>query len=351
MTADSFPTNASKMNLKTAILLPFISTLFFSGCTTEEERADAYGNFEATVTTISAETQGKLLSFNLEEGQSLEAGDYIGLIDTTPLHLQRLQLRAQLGTFAQQLQTAAPDIKVLEDQRANLLRERDRTKRLVQAKAATPRQLDEYNGQIAVVDQQIQAARARVNVANRGILAGRDPLLAQLNIIDDQIRRAYLYNPVAGTVLTKMAEPNEVVAPGSPLYRIADLDTLTLRAYAGSTPLQKARVGQVVEVLIDEGKEAYATLQGTITWISDQAEFTPKTIQTKEERVNLVYAIKVAVPNPEGRLKLGMPAEVLFAPRAEEPTELTMAPGGINQRLAAQQRTEETGGPHPQSHR
>jgi HlyD family secretion protein len=163
-----------------------------------------------------------------------------------------------------------------------------------------------------VVDQQIKAARSRVGTANQNVLSGRDPLVAQLDVLADQIAKAYVYNPISGTVLTKLAEPSEIVGMGSPLYRVAGLDTLTLRAYAGSVPLQRARVGQTVEVLIDAGAENYARLTGTVTWIADQAEFTPKTIQTKEERVNLVYALKVAVPNPERRLKLGMPAEVNF---------------------------------------
>ena len=298
--------------MRQSFLLLLAATWLFTGCAEETVRSDAYGNFEATVTTVSAEAQGRLLSLRVEEGQRLEAGTPIGLIDTTNLHLQRLQLRAQLGTFSQRLQTARPDIAVLENQRANLIRERDRTRRLVEAKAATPRQLDEFNGQIEVVDEQIRAARDKVNVANRNVLSGKDPIVAQLDIISDQISRAYIDNPVTGTVLTKLAEATEIVGVGSPLYRVASLDTLVLRAYAGSVPLQRASVGQQVEVLIDRGADALEARSGTITWIAEQAEFTPKTIQTREERVNLVYAIKVAVPNPDGRLKLGMPAEVNF---------------------------------------
>lgn len=292
--------------------LLFLLTVLFSSCTEEAETADAYGNFEATVTTVSSQANGRLQYLRAEEGETLEAGALVSLVDTTSLHLQRLQLVAQVKSFGKKLQSAAPDIAVIEDQKRNLIRERDRTKRLVEAKAATSRQLDELNGQIEVLDQQVTAARSRVGTVNRNVLSNRDPLVAQIDVISDQIAKAYVYNPLEGTVLTKLAEPSEIVGMGSPLYRLARLDTLTLRAYAGSVPLQRAQIGQSVEVRIDAGAEAYESLTGVITWISDQAEFTPKTIQTKEERTNLVYAIKVAVANPGRKLKLGMPAEVNF---------------------------------------
>ncbi|MBC6995093.1 HlyD family efflux transporter periplasmic adaptor subunit [Neolewinella lacunae] len=290
----------------------FFLSLAVSGCAEEAIRSDAYGNFEATTTTIGAEASGRLLQFNLAEGQELRPGQIVGLVDTTQLHLQRQQLEAQLGTFGSQVRSPDADIAVYEDQKSNLIRERDRTKRLVDAKAATPKQLDELNGQIEVINQQIVAARSRTNEANRGLLAGRAPVRAQLDLVAEQIAKAYVRNPVRGTVLTKLAEADEIVGIGSPLYRIADMDTLTLRAYAGSVQLQRARLGQRVTVLIDAGETGYDTLPGTISWISERAEFTPKTIQTKEERTNLVYALKVAVANPDGRLKLGMPAEVNF---------------------------------------
>ena len=294
------------------IILYLCPLLLTIGCVPDEVRSDAYGNFEATVTTVSAETGGRLLYLRVEEGQRIAAGADVALVDTTELDLQRRQLRAQIGSVSKQTRTADPSVRVLEDQRRNLVRERDRTRRLVEAKAATTRQLDDLNGQIEVIDQQIRATRRETAVANRGILANRDPLVAQIDLLDDKVARATVINPVTGTVLTKMAEPAEFVGPGTPLYRIGSLDTLVLRAYAGATQLQRAAVGSRVDVMIDDGAAGFDTLSGTITWIADQAEFTPKTIQTKEERVSLVYAIKVAVPNPDGRLKLGMPAEVNF---------------------------------------
>lgn len=293
---------------------PSLLLLLFalSACTENESLSDAYGNFEATSTTVSAQASGQLLFIDVAEGEVIPAGKLIGLVDTTQMHLQRLQLEAQLRTFGKQVRTAAPDIAVYEDQKRNLIRERDRTKRLVEAKAATSRQLDELNGQIEVINRQIAAVQSKTNEVNRGLLSGKDPIRAQIEVIDNQIAKAYIYNPIRGTVMTKLAENSEIVGMGSPLYRIADMDTLILRAYSGSVQLQRASLGQQVDVLIDAGADAYDQLSGTITWISDRAEFTPKTIQTKEERTNLVYAIKVAVPNPKGRLKLGMPAEVNF---------------------------------------
>jgi HlyD family secretion protein len=296
--------------MKYFLLLTFPLLLF--ACEEEATRSDAYGNFEATVTMVSAQANGRLLYLNIEEGQAVTAGSLVGLVDTTSLHLQRLKLHAEINSFEKKLQTAEPDIRIFEDQKRNLIRERDRTERLVAAKAATSKQFDDLNGQLEVLDQQIAAARSRVGTTNKNVLSSRDPLVAQLDVLADQIAKAYVLNPVSGTVLTKLAEPSEIVRMSSPLYRVARLDTLVLRAYAGSIPLQRAKVGQTVEVLIDAGAENYERLAGTISWIADQAEFTPKTIQTKEERVNLVYAIKIAVPNPERKLKLGMPAEVVF---------------------------------------
>jgi HlyD family secretion protein len=251
-----------------------------------------------------------------EEGRQLPAGKLVAQIDTTQLHLQRKQIEATIGTLPKKLRNAIDDIKVLEYQKANLIRERDRVSRLVAQKAATPKQLDDMNGEMEVIDQQIVAIRSQAQTANRGILAEKEPLLAQVDVIREQIRRCYVYNPVAGTVLTRLMEPSEMVSPGTPLYRIGQLDTMTLRAYASSTLLQNVRIGQPVEVLIDDGKEGLASLSGRLSWISDQAEFTPKVIQTKQERTNLVYALKVEVPNPDGRLKIGMPAEVNFTPRS-----------------------------------
>lgn len=289
-------------------------------CQTEAPLADAYGNFEATTIVVSAEANGQLLRFDVTEGQSLPAGQWVGLIDTTQLHLQRRQVQASIGVLPQKLRSDLADIRVLQDQQANLVRERDRVARLVAKKAATTQQLDELNGQIAVVEQQMEALRANTATANRSILAEKEPLLAQVDLIEEQIRQSYIYNPASGTVLTKLAEPAELVMRGTPLYRLGLLDTMDLRVYASENQLQEVRLGQTVQVLVDDGPTGYRELSGTVSRIADQAEFTPKTIQTKEDRVNLVYAVKVRVPNPDGKLKIGMPAEVNFNPEATPQT-------------------------------
>ncbi|PSR08434.1 MAG: HlyD family secretion protein [Bacteroidetes bacterium] len=296
--------------MKYIICLLFTGLL--AGCNQTAPRSDAYGNFEATTTTVSAQANGQLVFLRVAEGQPVAANTLVALVDTTLLHLQRRQILAAINTLPQKLRTALADIRVLEDQKRNLQRERDRVSRLVDSKAATPKQLDDLNGELVVLDQRMAAIREQTATANRGIMAEQEPLLAQVALLDEQIRQAYVFNPVAGTVLTKLAEPAEVVGMGAPLYRIAQLDTLTLRAYVGSVPLQDLRLGQTVTVVTDAGTDGSKNYEGRITWISDQAEFTPKSIQTKADRVNLVYAVKIAVPNPTGQLKIGMPAEVNF---------------------------------------
>lgn len=286
--------------------------ILFTSCKEEVALSDAYGNFEATSTTVSAEANGRLLFLKAEEGQTLKAGSLVALVDTTQLDLQRKQIQATINTLPQKLRTDLADIEVLKNQKANLIRERDRVKRLVEKKAATAKQLDDMNGEIEVVEKRISAIQSQTQTANRGILAEKGPMLAQIDLVNEQIRKSYIYNPIDGTVLTKLAEPSEMVGMGSPLYRIADLDTMTLRFYASAVQLQQVKLGENIEVLVDKGMAGYSTLAGTVSWISEQAEFTPKTIQTKEDRVNLVYAVKAKVANPDGFLKIGMPAEVNF---------------------------------------
>jgi len=298
------------MKNKNFIFFVLVLSMLFS-CKKTATNAGAYGNFEATETVVGSEANGRLLYLKVDEGQQLKASKLVALIDTTQLHLQKLQLLATINTLPKKLRVAEPDIAVLEDQKRNLLRERDRVKKLLADKAATPKQLDDLNGEIEVIDQRIQAAKSQTQVANRGILAEREPLQAQIATINDKLRRSYIYNPISGTVMTKLSEPSEVVGFGTPLYRIANLDTLELRAYASMVQLQNIKTGQSVKVLIDDGVEAYHELPGKVSWISSESEFTPKTIQTKEERVNLVYAFKVRVKN-DGRLKIGMPGEVIF---------------------------------------
>lgn len=300
------------MNIFHKFFIINILVLLFS-CKKEATRSDAFGNFEAVETIVSAEANGKLLFLKANEGEPLKAGELVALVDTTLLHLQKQQLLASLGTIGKKQQDPNPQIAVLEEQKRNLIRERDRVKRLLADKAATPKQLDDMNGQIEVVDAQIKAARRTAGTANTGILGEKDPVLAQIKVLGEQIRRCYIYNPLDGVVLTKIAEASEVVGFGSPLYKIAALDTLELRAYISGDQLPSLKIGQTVSVLIDQSGGGVRTLPGMVSWISSKSEFTPKTIQTKEERVNLVYAFKVKVANGDGALKIGMPGEVRFS--------------------------------------
>ncbi|MEM6800555.1 MAG: HlyD family efflux transporter periplasmic adaptor subunit [Bacteroidota bacterium] len=292
---------------------PYILLIFFLfACEAEEKRSDAYGNFEADVITVSAETAGKLLTLSVEEGDRLEAGSTVALIDTTTLYLQKLQLLANIRSLSNKTLKVEPEIKVLMDRRSNLEREKNRVEELLKNKAATPKQLDDLKGELKVIDQQIVASRQNARNTNVGILAGAEPIKAQIALIEEQILRSQIKNPIKGRVLNKLAEASEVVNMGSPLYRIARLDPLILHAYASSTELQEVSLGQEVEVLVDEGTKGFRPLKGSLSWIAAEAEFSPKTIQTKEERVSLVYALKVRVPNPDGKLRIGMPAEVNF---------------------------------------
>jgi len=303
-----------KYKYLTLIVLLLITT----SCSSNGDLSDAYGNFEATVTTISSEANGRILFFDIEEGQKLSVGSLIGLVDTTQLHLQRKQLQASIGTLPKKLRNTIADISVLQNKKNNLSRDRDRIKRLVEKKAATQKQLDDLNGAVDVLEKQIQALRSQTNTSNRAILAEKEPLLAKVDVVNEQIRKSYIKNPVEGTVLTKLAEAYEMVHVSSPLYRIANLEILTLRFYVDAVQLQELKRGQQVQVLIDKGEDDLKELEGTISWISEQAEFTPKTIQTKEDRVNLVYAIKAQVANVNGIIKIGMPAEVNFTKKEVE---------------------------------
>jgi len=297
------------LHTSTTHLAPLALTLIaFAGCAGNGPSSDAYGNFEATEVLISSEATGRLLSFRVEEGQGLAAGEVVGLVDTVQLALKRDQLGASRQAVRSKITGVVAQIDVLEEQKRVALVEKNRIEKLLQDQAATRKQLDDVNGQISVLDRQIQSIRTQ----SAPILGEIDALDAQIAQLDDQIAKSRIVNPVDGTVLVTYAEPYELTAQGRPLYKIADLDTMYLRAYVSGAQLPHVRLGQPVDVLIDEDADTDRTLSGAITWIASQAEFTPKVIQTKEERVNLVYAFKVRVSNPEGRLKIGMPGEVRF---------------------------------------
>ena len=270
----------------------------------DSEKADGYGNFEATEIMISSEANGKLEFLTIDEGRVLEKGEVVGLVDTLQLHLSKLQLLASKETVGSKSGGVSSQVSVLNQQMQIAKIEQERIQNMFTDKAATQRQLDQANSQVEVLKKQIQ----NVETQNTTIGSEEKSIDAKVASIADQIAKSKITNPIKGTVLTKFAEPGEIVAFGKPIYKIADLEEMTLRVYVSETQLPNIKIGQEVTVKIDSGNEM-KDYMGSISWISAAAEFTPKIIQTKEERVNLVYAVKVTVKN-DGSLKIGMPAEM-----------------------------------------
>jgi HlyD family secretion protein len=305
------------------ISLSVITTTVLLSCSNKNGKYDASGTFEADEVIVSTIASGKILSLNVEEGSVLAKDSIVGRIDPSNLDLQKQEVEATIESLGQQTSTAEPQVKLLQDQLTvqqsqltSLLHEKTRIENLLKQDAATGKQLDDINAQIDVVtkqmsvtQQQINVQRSNIGTQNRGILSRGKPLEKKAAQIEDLLNKTNVKNPIEGTVITKYAEAGEMTSSGKALYKIADLSTMTLRAYLTGTQLSQVKLGQQVKVLIDDGADKYKELTGTITWVSDKAEFTPKTIQTKEERANLVYAMKVKVKN-DGYLKIGMYGEV-----------------------------------------
>ena len=311
------------MRMKSFVIVT-AAILTLAGCKGKGDIPEASGTFEADEVVVSAEVSGKLIRFAVEEGQVLSKDSVIGQIDPLPLALQKEQVEASMDALQQKTLDAGPQLKLLRDQLAvqeaqlgSLNREKQRVDNLLKADAATGKQLDDIRTQIDVLEkqmvvtrQQIQVQLTQVNTQNRSILSEKQPLAKRAAQLQDQLNRSAIMNPVTGTVITRYAQQGEVTGAGKALYKIADLSSLTLKAYITAPQLSKLKLGQSLTVRIDEGDKKYKTYTGTLSWIADHAEFTPKTIQTKEERANLVYAIKVKVKN-DGFLKIGMYGEVI----------------------------------------
>ena len=291
-----------------SLLSALAIVVLLAGCGSDDRVSDAYGNFEATEVLISSEAAGRIMVFDVEEGSELGAGQTIGHVDTVQLALQRDQLIANRAALQSRIDGVLTQIHVLDEQRRVATVELDRIRRLMEARAATQKQLDDIEGQISVIDRQILSTRSQNATIRREI----DAVDAQIRQIEDRIRRSIIVNPVPGTVLVKVAEAYEQIGVGSPLYKIADLSSMYLRAYVSGDQLPALSLGQNVTVLVDKNRSENQSLEGQVSWIASDAEFTPKTIQTKEERVDLVYAFKVRVLNPDGLIKIGMPGEVRF---------------------------------------
>ena len=291
----------------------------------KSKKFDASGTFETDEVVVSSELTGKILALNIEEGDTVSRDKIVGLVDAENINLQKEQVQASIEALSQKTADVSPQVKLLEDQLAvqrsrmqNLQHEKKRIENLLKQDAATGKQLDDINAQIdmldkemVVIQQNINVQRNNISTQNRSILSEANPLQKRVDQLADQLKRANVINPINGTIITKYANAGEMTSTGKALYKVADLSELNLRAYISGGQLSEVKLGQPVKVLVDDGADKYKEYSGTITWISDKAEFTPKTIQTKEERANLVYATKIKVKN-DGYLKIGMYGEVQF---------------------------------------
>jgi HlyD family secretion protein len=326
----------------TAISL--ISLFTLSACQDQALQFDASGSFEGKEIIVSSLVNGTIQSFRYKEGDQVPAGAVVAVVDSSDYHLQKEQIIAAMEAVGAKTASAQPQVnilkaqikaqnqqlKVYQQQISNLEGEQQRFEKLVAADAATEKSLDDINAQlkvareqlkgaqeqITVLQQQVASQKEIVSIQNSGILSEKMPLQKKLDQVNDQIQKTKVLNPIQGKILVKYAEAGELAVLGKPLYKIANLDTLDFRAYISGEQLPTIKTGQSVEVMVDNGNGDYKSYPGTISWIADEAEFTPKTVMTKDERSNLVYAIKVTVPN-DGYLKLGMYGE-LALPKTEE---------------------------------
>lgn len=295
--------------MKKIVFILTALTLFIAACKKSGNDFDATGKFEATDVIIATGASGLLLQFNVEEGMHIEQNSIVGIVDTVQLYLKKLQLKAQADAILSKQPDISKQLAAIQEQIRSTNAEKSRIQNLLQAGAATQKQLDDINTQLDVLQKQLIAQQSNLEITTKGIRSEIDPILYQVDQINDQLSKSYILNPISGTVITKYVEEGEYVTPAKPLYKIANLSNMILRAYVTGDQLAKIQLNQKVTVSIDDGNGAFKNYDGTITWISDKAEFTPKTIQTKEERANLVYAIKISVPN-DGNIKIGMYGEI-----------------------------------------
>ncbi len=295
----------------TRIGLLLLGAVALAACRNQD--ADAYGNFEATEVTVAAEVGGRLLSFGLEEGDRVAKDTIVGVVDTIPLLLERQGLVARRAAAAARVREAGANIAALEVQHSIADRDLARTERLLKQSAATAQQGDRAERDARVAQEQLAGARAARASAIQEVAA----IDAQVASIDDRLARSRITSPRAGTVLARYVEAGEFVQAGQPLFKLASLDSLTFRAYVSNTQLTRLRLGQEVRVGVDRA-DSIATLPGRVTWIASVAEFTPTPIQTRDERADQVYAVKIAVANAEGRLRIGMPGELTIAPESTD---------------------------------
>lgn len=292
------------------ITLTLFALLLLS-CSNGDGKFDATGTFESEEIIVSSEAMGKLILFSVEEGLDLHQNQIVGVVDTTQLSLKKKQLQSTIKAVLSKQPDIAAQLASLQQQVETAKTEQKRIEKLVKSNAATTKQLDDINSQLEVLQKQYDATKSSLTITKQGIQSETFPLVAQVEQIQDQIDRSIIKNPVEGTVLTRYAKQDEVTANGKALYKIANLSEMTLRAYVNGDQLGQIKLGQNVKVFVDKGNNEQKEMSGEIYWVSSKAEFTPKTIQTQDERANLVYAIKIKVKN-DGYLKIGMYGEVKF---------------------------------------
>jgi len=292
--------------MKTNLVL-IITAFLIAGCKNKADQADAYGNFEATEVIVSAETSGRIMKFDVSEGTEIARGTEIALVDTTLFHLQKAEINAGMKSVSTRISSINAQNEILNQQIANLKVNIARTENMLKNDAATQKQYDDLTGQLAVMEKQIAAN----NTQKASVAAELSVYEAKKATLNEQLARSSVKSPVKGTIIEKYAEAGELTAAGKPLVKIADLSVIRLTVYVSGAQLGSIKVGQDCTVRIDDGKKAYKSFTGKISYISEKAEFTPKIIQTKEERVTLVYAVNVELNN-DGTMKSGMPGEVIF---------------------------------------
>lgn len=285
--------------------------LLLNACNDGAESFDASGTFEADEVIVSATATGILEDLSIQEGMVVEKDQLLGWVDSTQLFLKKKQLLAQIDAILSRRPHIATQLASFRVQLETAEREKRRLENLFKADAATRKQVDDALAQVAVIKRQMDAQRSSLDVSSQALVSETLPLSAQVEQLDDQLYRSRIINPVRGTILAQYAEAHELVTVGKPLYKVADITALDLRAYITGNQLPLIKLNQPVKVFSDNGADGYKEYPGTITWISSSAEFTPKTIQTREERADLVYAITVRVQN-DGYLKIGMYGEVKF---------------------------------------
>lgn len=293
--------------MKTILLASVLLSL--GACKNNRNDFDAAGTFEATEIIVSSQANGEIMRFEAEEGKKLTAGEEIGYIDTLQLYLKKRQLQASMKSVRSRMSDINKQIAATQEQISTAEKEKARYENLLRQNAGTQKQVDDWDSQLRILRKQLAAQLSTLERGNSGLTEESSATEIQIAQIDDQLRKSRIVSPIDGTVLVKYAEKGELANQGRPLFKIADTENIYLRAYVVASQLTEMKIGQKVSVFADSGKEGRREYKGTISWISDKAEFTPKTIQTRDERANLVYAVKIALKN-DGYIKIGMYGEM-----------------------------------------